>query len=184
LNRDDLENLIRVCGQLTHEYEFVVIGSQAILGTDPNPPGVLTVSMEADIYPLNNPELSDQIDATFGEGSPFHDLHGYYAEGVGIGTALLPAGWKDRVQRLPEAAYSPSVAYCIGVVDLFLSKATAGREKDQEFCTALLEHKYLRVSEALDLVPSMPDQVDKRILSATIRRWVSRARANGVVIKD
>ena len=184
MNRDDLENLIRVCGQLTKEYEFVVIGSQAILGTDPNPPAVLTASMEADIYPLQNPMLSDQIDATLGEGSPFHDQHGYYAEGVGAGTALLPERWKDRVQRLPEAAYSPSVAYCIGVLDLFLSKAAAGRNKDKAFCIALLEHKYLRVSDALNLVQSMPEQVDKSNLIVTIRRWVKQARANGSEIDD
>lgn len=184
MNRVDLEHIIRVCGQLTNEYEFVVIGSQAILGTDPNPPQALTASMEADIYPLNNPELSDMIDGVFGNGSEFHRLNGYYADGVGARTALLPDGWNHRVQRLPDAAYAPSVGYCIGVVDLFLSKAAAGREKDQEFCIALLEHKYLRVSEALDLVPSMPENVDKRTLSARIRRWVNRARDNGVAIDD
>jgi hypothetical protein len=184
VNRENLENLIRLCGQLTNEYEFVVIGSQAILGTDPNPPAVLTASMEADIYPLNNPELADQIDGAYGEGSHFHDLNGYYAEGVGAGTAYLPEGWKARVQRLPLAAFAPSVGYCIGVVDLFLSKTARGDEKDQIFCIALLKHKYLRVSEALNLVPAMPDHVDKRRLAATIRRWVLMARADGVVIDD
>lgn len=55
MRRIDLEHLIRVCSEITQEYELVVVGSQAILGTYPNPPAELTVSAEADIYPLNNP---------------------------------------------------------------------------------------------------------------------------------
>ena len=53
MNRQDLEHLIRAAAEVTNEYEFVVVGSQSILGPIPNPPAELTMSMEADIYPLN-----------------------------------------------------------------------------------------------------------------------------------
>jgi len=66
MRRMDLEHIIRACSEITQEYELVVIGSQAILGSDPNPPAELTVSAEADIYPLNNPALSDLIDGAIG----------------------------------------------------------------------------------------------------------------------
>ncbi|MDZ7938202.1 MAG: hypothetical protein U5M53_07965 [Rhodoferax sp.] len=46
MRRIDLEHLIRACSEITQEYELVVIGSQAILGTHPNPPAELTVSAE------------------------------------------------------------------------------------------------------------------------------------------
>lgn len=68
MNRNDLEHLIRASSTLSEEYELIVIGSQAILGTDPNPPAELTVSMEADIYPLNNPDAADVIEGAIGEG--------------------------------------------------------------------------------------------------------------------
>ena len=171
MNRSDLEHLIRVSSQLTEEYELVVIGSQAILGTDPNPPAELTVSMEADIYPMNNPDAADAIEGAIGEGSHFHETFGYYAQAVGPDTAKLPDGWKQRLLRVPETARDTGVAYCISVVDLFLSKAAAGRDKDREFCIALLHHGYLKVEEALDLVAAMPEEIDQRTLRARIRRW-------------
>ncbi len=171
MNRSDLEHLIRVSSQLTEEYELVVIGSQAILGTDPNPPADLTASMEADIYPMNNPDAADAIERAIGEGSQFHETYGYYAQAVGPDTAKLPEGWKQRLLRVPETARDTGVAYCISVVDLFLSKAAAGRDKDREFCIALLHHGYLKVEEALDLVAAMPEEIDQRTLRARIRRW-------------
>lgn len=171
MNRSDLEHLIRVSSHLTEEYELVVIGSQAILGTDPNPPAELTVSMEADIYPMNNPDAADAIEGAIGEGSHFHETFGYYAQAVGPDTAKLPAGWKQRLLRVPETARDTGVAYCISVVDLFLSKAAAGREKDREFCIALLHYGYLKLEEALELVSAMPAEIDQRTLRARIRRW-------------
>ncbi len=184
MRRIDLEHLIRACSEITREYELVVIGSQAILGTHPNPPAELTVSAEADIYPLNNPALSELIDGAIGEGSVFHETNGYYAQGVDIHTAKLPHDWRDRVVRVPEASFTTGVGYCIGVLDLFLSKAAAGRVKDMEFCTALLVYQYLRPSEALGLVKNMPPDVNQRALSARIRRWIAIARDAGHVIPE
>jgi hypothetical protein len=173
MRRIDLEHLIRACSEITQEYELVVIGSQAILGTHPNPPAELTVSAEADM-----------IDGAIGEGSVFHATNGYYAQGVDIHTAKLPHDWLDRVVRVPEASFATGVGYCIGVLDLFLSKAAAGRTKDMEFCTALLVHQYLLPSEALAMVKNMPPDVDQRVLSARIRRWIAIAREAGRVIPE
>jgi len=53
MTREELEHLIRAAAEITGEYEFVVVGSQSILGPIPNPPAELTMSMEADIYPMN-----------------------------------------------------------------------------------------------------------------------------------
>lgn len=53
MKREDLEHIIRAAAEITNEYEFVVVGSQSILGLIPNPPAVFTMSAEADIYPLN-----------------------------------------------------------------------------------------------------------------------------------
>ena len=62
MKREELEHIIRASGDITDQYEFVIIGSQSILGPVPNPPDAFTVSMEVDIYPLRFPELADEIE--------------------------------------------------------------------------------------------------------------------------
>ncbi|MGE0462855.1 MAG: hypothetical protein AB7Q16_15945, partial [Vicinamibacterales bacterium] len=96
MTRAALEHLLRAASALTNEREFVVIGSQAILGQFPEAPSALLVSIEADIYPRYAPEKSDIIDGAIGELSTFHQTFGYYAHGVDETTAILPAGWEKR----------------------------------------------------------------------------------------
>ena len=180
MTRDDLEHIIRASGDITNQYEFVIIGSQSMLGSVPNPEKVFTVSMEADIYPLNDPELSEQIEGAIGEGSLFHETNGYYAQGVGPETAILPKDWMQRVHRVQNGNTNGRVGFCLDLLDLFLSKAAAGREKDREFCMALFEYGYVTPVQVLSLVPTMPvDDKEQRTLRATIRRWAKTLRAAG-----
>ncbi|HEV2702944.1 MAG TPA: hypothetical protein VGV09_15035 [Steroidobacteraceae bacterium] len=58
--------MIRAAGPIANESEIVVIGSQAILGQFPEASGVLARSAEADVFPLNSPEKSEQIDGAIG----------------------------------------------------------------------------------------------------------------------
>ena len=95
LKRHQLEHILRAAGSIADQSEFIIIGSQAILGTHPDAPDSLLVSIEADLYPRNNPELSDLIDGTIGELSPFHQTFGYYGHGVGPETAVLPRDWSE-----------------------------------------------------------------------------------------
>lgn len=185
MNREDLEHIIRAAADVTDQYEFVILGSQAILGCIPNPEPVFTVSAEADIYPLQAPELADKIDGALGEGSPFHDHNGYYAQGVGPETAILPDGWMTRVHRVQNAATNDRVGYCLDVADLFMSKAAAGRDKDRVFCMALLEHGYVTPSHLIALVDAMPLDADGlRRLRATIQRWTRALRTAGHHLAD
>ena len=64
MTREQLEHLIRASGVITNQYEFVILGSQSILGAIPNPPALFTMSAEADIYPLQAPALADEIELT------------------------------------------------------------------------------------------------------------------------
>ena len=185
MTREDLEHIIRASADITDQYEFVIVGSQSILGPVPNPQAVFTMSAEADIYPLLAPELAEKIDGAIGEGSPFHETHGYYAQGVGPDTAILPDGWFQRVHRVQNSNTNDRVGYCLGVADLFMSKAAAGRDKDRDFCMALLAHAYVDPAQALGLVPHMPiTDSEMRRLRATIRRWVKTLREAGHVIPE
>lgn len=131
MTREELEYIIRASGEITNQYEFVIVGSQSMLGPVPNPEAVFTVSMEADIYPLQAPDLADEIDGAIGEGSLFHQTHGYYAQGVGPETAILPRDWMHRVHRVQNANTNDRVGYCLDVLAMVagmpLGQDPAGR---------------------------------------------------------
>jgi hypothetical protein len=137
MKRSELEHLIRAAGSIANDAEIVVIGSQSILGQFPNAPSPLLVSAEADLFPLHHPELADLIDGSIGEGSRFHELYGYYAQGVGERTAVLPRGWRDRLIRIENPNTLGVTGLCLEVHDLAISKHVAGREKDLEFTREL-----------------------------------------------
>lgn len=174
MQRSQLEHLIRAAGEITNQYEFVVIGSQAILGSVEQPPAECLVSMEADIYPLQAPELADLIDGSIGELSFFHEHFGYYAQGVGPETAHLPRGWRDRLIRLQTPGTNQRIAYCLDPVDLFVSKACAGREKDGIFDRALLASGIVDVNAALERAALLEDAGE----SARVQNWIRRLAAN------
>jgi hypothetical protein len=140
MTRSDLEHLIRAAGKISGERELVIIGSQAVLGQFPDATGILSRSMEADLYPLSQPELADSIDGAIGEGSTFHQTYGYYAQGVGPDTATLPKNWQKRLVRIENSNTAGFAGLCLEVHDLAISKYVAGREKDREFTRALAKY--------------------------------------------
>jgi hypothetical protein len=144
LTRSELEHLIRAAGDISRDSQIVVIGSQSILGSIATPPPALTVSMEADLYPMNSPERADDIDGAIGEGSLFHEEFGYYAQGVGPETATLPKGWRERLVSLKNANTRGVEGLCLEPHDLAISKYVAGREKDLTFTAELARHKLTR----------------------------------------
>jgi hypothetical protein len=176
MNREDLEHIIRASSDVTNEYEFIIIGSQSILGPIPYPEDVFKASAEADIYPYQAPQKADEIDGAIGEGSQFHETNGYYAQGVAPETAVLARDWITRVHRVQNSNTNDRVGYCLDVIDLFLSKAVAGRDKDREFCTALIGFGHVDPKRAIAMVAQMPiDHDAQRRLRATIRRWAGGA---------
>jgi hypothetical protein len=137
MKRSELEHIIRAAGSIANDSEIVIIGSQSILGQFPNAPAALLVSAEADVFPMHQPQLSDLIDGSIGEGSPFHEMFGYYAQGVDDRTATLPGGWRDRLIRINNSNTVGVTGLCLEVHDLAISKYVAGREKDRAFTREL-----------------------------------------------
>ena len=144
MQRSELEHIIRASGDIARDDEIVIIGSQSILGQFPDAPMRLLVSMEADVYPNHRPELANEVDGAIGEGSSFHELHGYYAQGVGPETAVLPSGWKDRLVVVKNENTNGIAGLCLEVHDLAISKFVAGRSKDFEFIQELIRHEMVR----------------------------------------
>jgi len=160
MRRHELEHVIGAAANVVGETDFVVIGSQAILGTYPDAPEPLLRSMEADIYPKKSPEKADEIDGALGDGSPFHRQFGYYAHGVGPETAKAPAGWERRLVHI-RVPSRPGVigelsALCLEPHDLVLAKCAAGRDRDWEFAREALGAGLMDRDELMGRVGEMP----------------------------
>lgn len=141
--RQQLEHIIRAAAAITGAPEFVIVGSQAVLGQFPQAPEELLVSIEADVFSLRDPADGDLIDGSIGEGSPFHRTFGYYAHGVSVGTAVLPDGWRNRLVPIHNQNTGAGRGLCLEIHDLAVSKLIAGREKDLDFFSGLLRHRLI-----------------------------------------
>ncbi len=140
MTRKELEHVIRAAATISDDNEIVVIGSQAVLGQFPDAPAELLRSMDADVWPRHHPERWELVDGSIGELSPFHETFGYYAQGVGPETAILPEGWQARLVRVETGGAQGAVGLCLEIHDLLVAKCAAGREKDLEFVAAAIRH--------------------------------------------
>ncbi len=171
MKRSELEHLIRAAGSIANDLEAVVLGSQSILGQFPNAPAILLRSAEAANFPRNHPQLADLIDGSIGEGSPFHELYGYYAQGVSETTAILPADWLARLVRVSNANTAGVIGLCLEVHDLAISKYVAGREKDREFTAELAKHGMIKEQVLVERLARTNVAAGlRKIIAARIRR--------------
>jgi hypothetical protein len=162
VKRPELEHLIRAAAGITGAEEFVIVRSQSILGQFPNAPDELLGSIEADLFTLRSPGDADLIDGSIGEGSPFHQTFGYYAHGVGKETAVLPAGWQERLIPVQNDNTGGGIGLCLEVHDLASSKIAAAREKDLNFVEALLRRGLADAKVIEDRLGSMPLTQERR----------------------
>lgn len=156
MQRHELEHLIRAAGAITGADEIIVIGSQAILGAFPDAPASLLRSCEADVFTLRDPKDADLIDGSIGEGSPFHETFGYYAQGVWLDTAVLPDGWIHRCIEIRNDNTRQVTARCLDPHDLAVSKLVAGREKDLEFLIEMIRNRLLDDATILQRIGMLP----------------------------
>lgn len=172
MNRDQLEHILRAAGAITGRTEWVIVGSQAILGAVADAPDEITVSEELDLYAPGDEYASDLIDGSIGERSPFHETFGYYAHGVGAETATLPARWRERAVIIRSEATAGVTGICPHPSDLAISKLAAWREKDREFIAALLRHGITTAGEIEERLTELDDAI-----AAQIRRRMRSALA-------
>lgn len=175
MTRDQLEHLIRAASTIAGDDDIVILGSQAILGSHPHAPASLLASGVADVYPLHHPDRADLIDGSIGEGSPFHETFGYHAQGVGERTAVLPAGWRERLVLVRGPGTRGASGWTLEIHDRLVAKRVAGREKDLDFAAEALRHGLARPEllcerlAATDVDPALRPIVQGRIERAAAR---------------
>ncbi|MDI3195821.1 hypothetical protein QK290_15775 [Pseudarthrobacter sp. AL07] len=143
MRRDELEHAIRAATQIIQDDQVIIIGSQSILGSysEDQLPAAATMSPEVDIAPMRDADadaLSDQLSFDAGEWSEFHATYGFYIEGVGKRTAILPPAWEYRLVGVRNEATNNATGLCLEPHDLCAAKLMAHREKDFEFVRALV----------------------------------------------
>lgn len=181
MKRSELEHVIRAACQIADDEELIILGSQSILGAVPDAPAPLLVSNEADVYPKNFPDRADLVDGTIGEGSPFHDTFGYYAQGVGETTAILPRGWKQRLVPVRGPSTRGCTGWCLEPHDLVVAKYLAGREKDLRFGRDAIAHG---IVQAATLLARLDDTEVDDALRVLARARIEAAARGGAPVED
>lgn len=196
MNRDQLGHAIRAACQIIEgeagaaAEAVIVVGSQAILGSfseDELPPEA-TMSKEVDILPLaataaETDRLADLLDGTAGQDSRFKDTFGFYLDGVGLQTSILPRGWRDRLVEVQnENTTGPGgrpqyIGWCLDPVDACIAKLCAFREKDRSYVAALLDAGMVDVGLIVERLPEVPPEHLRTIDAAFafLAPWERRA---------
>jgi hypothetical protein len=179
MNRSQLEHIIRAAGSIANDNEIIILGSASVFAQFPDLPDHFLLSVEADVFPKNKPHMTDTIDGSIGELSPFHDAFGYYAHGVSRETASnLPAGWDDRLVPIKSDHTGGVTGWCLDIHDLIAGKYVSARDKDLEFVRRAInqglvkEHVLHKRIEMLDLDASQK-KVIKDLLTSDFKRGPS-----------
>jgi len=179
MRRAELEHAFRAATEIIAVDSVIVIGSQAILGsfTEQQLPPEATASVEVDMAPLHDDDagaLATRIDGAIGELSLFHQTHGFYVQGVGKDTAVLPAGWEDRLVPVQVSGTNGRTGLCLDPHDLCVAKLAAHREKDLRFVTALLTAGLVHLDEIVARTRMLPPQ--RARTAASIQQWIESNR--------
>ena len=155
----------------------VIIGSQAILVSDPEAPFDMCTSMEIDASPADadrweaihpGAEASEEINALFGQDSGFHRSFGFYIDGVDKRTAHLPSDWhRRRIERPVDVDGRTVTAVAPDPLDLLVSKLARLDPKDKRWARTYRHHYGIDVAE-------LGRRLDRTDIEAEKRRLIDQ----------
>lgn len=168
--------MLRAAKEITGEDKFIVVGSQSLHGKGIDVDQFLA-SIEVDLYvPLQ--ERKTELLNAIGEGSPFHETYGYYADPVDERTAILPRKWKQRLVNLPPGNTNGAKGLCLDPHDMAVSKYIAGRDKDLQLLQGLLDAGHIDKKTLLErLDETVVDEARKSAARARIVRHFAARRS-------
>ena len=174
MKKHQLDHILRAAGDITGRKQFVIVGSQALHGKYPDLADDIVKSAEVDLFAPRQPEATELLNE-IGVDSPFHVTHGFYADPVDEGTAVLPKGWKGRLVNLPAGDTGDVRGLCLEPHDLAISKYAAGRDKDRIFTKELAKRGLVDRETLLALVEQTPISAERkeRVRAAIARDFAS-----------
>jgi hypothetical protein len=173
----ELELALQKAGILAREREFIVFGSQAILGLMDSPPKACLGSMEVDLYPKTNYQAVLLINAKLGRRSSFSKQHGYFVDCVTPDLATLPDGWTERLVPFQTENTGGITGWCLEIHDLAISKLAASREKDLKYIRVLLRHKLVNPAVIENRLQDLPvNETERARLQTCFRQLLPHPR--------
>lgn len=145
MNKSQLELALRLAGKIARDRDFIVFGSQSILGTVPEPPG-----------PCLHPQAMALIIAELGARSDFASKNGFFVDCVTPDIAAFPDGWTERLVPFRTRRTGGVTGWCIELHDVVASKLAAGRDKDMDYVRTLLAAKLVNPLVLEDRVSTLP----------------------------
>lgn len=168
---------LSAAGRIARDREFIVFGSQSILGTVTRPPKACLVSLEVDLYPRNHPQALTLIVDALGRRSAFSRKHGFFVDCVTPDLAAFPEGWTERLIPFRTKRTEGVTGWCVELNDVAASKLAAGREKDLTYVRALLVAKLLKPLVLENRISTLPiNQTRRKETVATVKRLIREAR--------
>jgi hypothetical protein len=156
MKKAELELALNAAGRVARDSEFIVFGSQSILGTVAKPPKTCLMSQEVDLYPRTYPQAVPLIVTELGRRSPFARKNGFFVDCVTPELAAFPDGWTERLIPFRTKRTGGVTGWCIELHDVSASKLVAGREKDLEYIRALLAAKLINPLVLENRVATLP----------------------------
>jgi hypothetical protein len=156
MKKSQLELALRSAGKIARERDFIVFGSQCILGTVAAPPQDCLLSTEVDIYPRHHPQAVGLVSTELGPRSAFSREHGFVVDCVTPDLAAFPEGWTDRLIPFRTKRTRGVTGWCVELHDVCASKLAASREKDLIYVTALLKAGLVNPEVLKSRITSLP----------------------------
>jgi len=125
--RKEIQVALEAAAKISPHRHFVIAGSLSVLGFKEVPPEMMSMSIDIDFFPLQDPGHVAEIAAALGEYSEFHEAHGYYLDPISPALPVLPTGWRD---RMVEVQLGEVFAYFLDVHDIAISKYARSAEND------------------------------------------------------
>ena len=135
MNASALFDLLAAAQAECGHADYVVVGSVSILGMSEVSaiPAGMTVSIYADCYTLADPRRVFDLQATLGEGSAYHRLHGIYLNPVSPKLPTLPDGWQQRLICMVRGSVT---AHFLEPNDAAVSKLARAEPRDVRWVRA------------------------------------------------
>ena len=168
MRRADIEHILRAAGTVTGKARFVLVGSAAVVAWRELVPDAMAISRDVDLFAYDTPDVdhvSDQLEGALGIASDFDRTFGYYCDGVGAETAVLPSDWEDRAKEFSSPNTNGVTALVPEPNDIALSKLVVWRPKDVDWLKAAVGHAI----------------VDPRVMRSRLRALPPRAGDLGML---
>ena len=144
MKREQFELALRLAGEVSKDSDFIVFGSQSILGSVARPPKTCLVSMELDLYPRRYPQATGLISTKLGTRSMFSQKNGFFVDCVTPDLVAFPSDWTERLITFRTKRTGGVTGWCVELHDAAASKLSAGREKDLNYVKALLKARLIK----------------------------------------